>query len=221
MLKQAEILGMVQNLDPSLKVLMERVLTPQGTSQVASSPHFMFIVCSLVNGYSPIEVSRTLLKEKGQHIPAFEIRDYLVSYIPADLTRPALQLKWMQQTGRVDEVSVLENVVRIQTQKVVEQMDRPGRSVDDREGYRRDVDLLMKAATHSLDAKIKTGRVPRLAGTSTTTTDPLQVTHTHKHEHVHKLPEGVDAYRAKKVLSALEEIKKVTDGGPATEPESN
>jgi len=219
---------MAQNLEPDSREMMEKALTPQGTSQVAQSPHFVFIICSLINGYTPIEITRALLKEKGQQISAFEIRDYQVNYIPPGLTRPAMALKYLQKSGRIDEVSLLENVVRIQTQKVVEQMDRPQRSIADREGYRRDVDLLIKAATSSLDAKIQTGRLPRAPQPTIPADQPTatvqQVEHTHTHEH--RLLEGVDAHKAKNVLTALGEIDRVmaddgTESKSESEPDSN
>lgn len=225
MSQQSDLLAMVQNLEPALRETMEKVLTPQGTSQVASSPHFSFIICNLINGYSPIEVSRVLLKEKGQHISAFVIREYQVAHIPPELQRTNMQLKWLQRSPGMDEIQILEHALRIQLQKVVEQMDRPQRSVADREGYRRDVELLVKASTASLDAKIKTGRVPRAAGTYAFDGDETPVLK-HQHEHTHKVTDGagkpLEAHRAKNVLAALGEIDKVMDeSGSDSESGSN
>jgi len=216
---------MVKNLEPGLMEKMEQALTPHGGGQVASSPNFMFIVCSLINGDAPISVSRTLLKEKGQHISGYIIREYMVSYIPPELTRTQMTLKWMQQSGKVDEVLLLEHAARIQLQKVIEQMDKPQRSIADREGYRRDVELLAKTASASLDAKIKTGRLPRQVGSplddspTIPALGPVQEHH-HTHEHSLRLPESVDGFKAKRVLDALEAIDKVTNDGadPGTKP---
>lgn len=201
-----EFLIMVENIAPELKGPMRDVLSPQGNCAVARSANFTFIVCNALRGFTPLEISEVLEKDKRELVSPSVIRDYILKFIPGELIRPNLMVKWLTQTGKLDEVAVLESATRMQLSKVASQMDKPTLTDEQREGARRDLELLVRSAQASLDAKIKTGRVYSL---------PQQ--HEHKHvvegkvEHTAKA-EKLEPRQAARVLDALERIKQVSSG---------
>jgi hypothetical protein len=157
-----EFLNMVDNIDPSLRPEMEKVFTPQGSSPVASSPNFVFIVSNYLRGLTPLEINKLLENEKKEYIAPNVIRDYMLQYVPAYLMRQNLIHKYLVAQPGMDEIQIMESTLKMQMARVANRVDKPTVDTDDEESTRRDIDLLHKMAYNTLEAKIKTGRVAQV-----------------------------------------------------------
>lgn len=201
---------MVDNVAPELRDQLRVVLAPQGTSPVASSPHFIFIICHLLQGTPPGEVSALLLRERSQMIPPHVIRDYQIAYVPPELTRPNLTYRYFAKMQSMPEIEVVSTALRMQVTKVAKLIDEPLRTVEERESYRRDVDLMVKIASESVKLKKELGVID---------TPALPVPPTQKVEHTHRLE--LDPRQAAAAVFALQQIRQLgikeiidTDVGP-------
>lgn len=205
-----EFLQLVQNVEPSLRPEMERVFTPHGTGPVATSPHFVYIVCNLLRGYGPREVSEMVEREKKAFISIDALRDYTLQYVPPHLNLNNLKHRWLQRMDSMDEIGLLESLAKIQMMRVMERLDRPSVDAEDDESKRRDIDCLRKLAMDSLKAKIETGRyVKPVTEVRHTHTVDGEVVHTHDH-----LPSSIEPRDASAVLRALEAIKSLSVRDP-------
>lgn len=198
-----EFLALVQNTDPDLKVAMEKVFTPQGTGPVATSPHFVYILCNILRGFTPREVSEMVEREKKAFITVDSVREYMMLYVPPGLMLSNLKQRWIQRAAKVDEISLLENLCYVQMMRVMERLDKPSVDAEDDESKRRDVDVMRKLAMDTLKAKIETGRYDKPAEKiAVTVTSSSEVTHTHKSD-----PTGMPDVRA--AAAALEALKTI------------
>lgn len=202
-----EFAHMVDNIDPELKVQYEKVFEPQGTGPVALSPHFVFIVCNVLRGYAPVEVSEQVEREKQTFISADAVREYTLQFIPGNLIKQSMMSRYLTQMSKLDEIDVLENLCKIQLVRVMTRVDNPSVDAEDDESKRRDIDCLRKLTMDTIKAKMETGRYKKA---------PIQHQHevsvNQSGEVVHRqelaLPEPREAAEA---LRALSKIKKLTE----------
>lgn len=153
-----EFINMIENVDPALKEDLSKALTPQGTSKVAASPNFTFIVCNYLRGLTVGEICTLLENDKKEFIPANTIRDYMLQYVPARLQRPNLIYKYYEQQPNLDEIGILEQVLKIQMERVTARAGTKAANLEEEESTRREIELLHKMAYNTIEAKIKTGR---------------------------------------------------------------
>lgn len=206
-----EFLQFVENVDPEYRDELRQVLDPQGTGPVATSPHFVFVVCNLLRGLTPLEVSEQVEREKKTYLSVDAIREYSLQYVPPHLVQQSLMHRWLEKMDILDEVSILENLTKLQMMRVMARVDRPSIDADDAESQRRDIDALRKLACDTIDAKIKTGRM-RSA--------PIKHEHeviqsgevTHNHTDVGKL-DAQDAAAALQALAKIQALKEKDDVG--------
>lgn len=196
-----------EQLDDKTRNDLGRAFTPQGTCPVARSVNFVLVVSQLLRGISPQQVSETLFKEKKEYIAPYVIRDYLTKNIPPTLMRSHFIMKWLAKSGPVNEVEVLEGIMRIQYMRVLERVDQPLFDDEDRESRRRDIQLLGKLAESSLKAKMLAGQIklpvqPHEVHHTGATTQKVDV-------NVRASGETLDPRVAAKVLKTLNSIGSV------------
>lgn len=204
-----EFLQLVRRTDPELEPELEQVFKPQGTGPVATHPEFIFIVCNILRGFTPREVSEMMEREKKTFVSIDSIREYSLQYIPPYLCLNSLKFRWLEKMGSMDEIGILENLCKVQMMRVMERLDQPSVDPEDDESKRRDIDALRKLTMDTLKAKLETGRYARPA---------VKHEHSHhvdatvSHEVEEQLPSGLDAREAAEALKALEKIKRLTEG---------
>lgn len=199
-----EFLQLAENLDldPDYRDELKQVLAPQGTGPIATSPHFVFVICNLLRGLTPLEVSEQVEREKKVYLSVDAIREYSLQYVPPHLIQHSLMHRWFAKMDTLDEVEILENLTKLQMMRVMMRVDRPAIDADDHESNRRDIDALRKLACDTIDAKIKTGRMRAV---------PIK----HEHEvvqtgevnHTHTDAGKLDAQDAAAALQALVKIQ--------------
>lgn len=208
-----ELLQAVENVDAALLDKVRAALSPQGTCAVAASANFTFIVCSLMRGETPLEVSKLLEKERHEVIPGSVIRDYALKYIPPEIVRPNLLFKYLAKADEpINEVQVLEACVRIQQARVAAIVDKQDLGLRSCESSRRELELLKKMAESSLDAKIRTGQVPGAKGTGDGVGVVPQAPSQHLHLHIEGVSKTVDTREAANALRAVRDIKALLGG---------
>lgn len=154
-----EFLTLAARVNPEVKDEMEAVFTPKGTGPVAVSPHFIFIVCNILRGYTPREVAEQVEREKKAFITVDAIRDYQLQFVPPQLMHTNLKHRWIQNMESLDEIDVMESLMKLQMMNVMHRMDSPSTDLEEQESRRRDVDCLRKLTMDTLKAKIDTGRM--------------------------------------------------------------
>jgi len=148
-----------ETISEDIRAQISKVFTPVGNCPVARSKNFVFVVMQCLRGLYPQQVSDILNKEKKEYLAPYVIRDYLIKNIPPHLIRSNVIAKWLENSAPIDEISLLENIIRIQYSRVLERIDQPILDQDDSESRRRDIQLLGRITEVSLKAKVATGRV--------------------------------------------------------------
>jgi len=202
-----EFMRLVENVDPELKPDYEKVFEPQGTGPVATSKHFVFVVCNLLRGFTPVEISEQVEREKQNYISIDSIREYSLQFIPPHLTQQSLMHRYFQKMEGVDEIDILENLCKIQLFRVMKRVDRPSVDAEDDESKRRDIDCLRKLTMDTLKAKVEVGRYKKPA---------VEINHTgnvtHTGEVIHKTELAIlEPREAAEALRALDKIKKLAE----------
>lgn len=178
-----EFLSLVSNVDPALKDDMMNVFTPQGSGPVATSPHFIYIVCNILRGLSPVEISMLVEREKKTFVSQDAVREYSLMFVPPKLVLPSMKQKWLSQRESLDEIALLENLCQVQMMRIMDRLDKPAVDAEDEESKRRDIDVMRKLAMDTLKAKVDTGRYQKPAEPPTkvdvTVTQQGQITHAH------------------------------------------
>lgn len=200
----AEILQYVENLgDPGLRDLLAQVFTPQGSGRVARSPNFVFIVSHLLKGRSSFRVADLLLKERKEDIPAFSIRDYFLTHIPLELRRQNLALRAISKEPVLDEVRVLEDLIKLGTSQLADMLDTDATEGMPPEEIRRTMKLVGDFAMQSVELKIKTGRL-KAAPTKLELSGRVEV------ENAKDVLPGLDKRAAATVMRVLERVTQVS-----------
>lgn len=198
-----EFLALVQNINPLMKDDMERVFTPQGSGPVATSPHFVYVVCNILRGLSPTEISMMVEREKKTFISIDSVREYTLQYIPSKLVLPSMKQKWLEQKEGVDEIKLLENLCQVQLMRIMDRLDKPAVDAEDEESKRRDIDCLRKLAMDTLKAKVETGRYVKPADkVSVTVTAQGEVKHAH-------VVDPMSALNPRVAAAALQALNKI------------
>lgn len=199
----AEILQMLENIgEPGLKGDLASAFTPQGTGRVARSPNFVFIISHLLKGRSAFRVSELLTKERKEEIPPFSIRDYFLTHIPISLRRQNLALRAFGNMPALDEVKVLEDLVKVGTTQLADMLDADAAEGMPPEEIRRTMKLVGDLAACSVEMKIKTGRMKA-------PTQNLNLTARVEVENARDVLPGLDKRTAATVMRVLERVTQV------------
>lgn len=178
-----EFLALVENVNPAIKDDMMRVFTPQGSGPVATSPHFVFIVCNILRGFSPTEISMMVEREKKVFVTQDAIREYTLMYVPPKLMLGSMKQKWLAQREQIDEITILENLCQVQMMRIMGRLDKVAADADDEESMRRDIDVMRKLTMDTIKAKVDTGRYQKPeekpAKVEVTVNQQGEVKHTH------------------------------------------
>lgn len=200
-----EFLALVENVAPEHRDAMREVFTPKGTCRVAASKNFVYIVSHVLRGLNPSEISILLEKEKREFIPETNIRDYVLQHVPPQLIKTNLLFQYIKKTEQLDEIDVMEVLMKIQLSRVARRADIQDPSPEEAESTRREIDLLQKMTMNCLEAKIKTGRVKAAPKQI-----DMNVTGNVENKQVveHKL--SIDPRVAARALNVMKKIKQLT-----------